>query len=137
MAVGHNNNHQHMIERFIDSIVRQNYTNYHVVYSVDHSNDLTSLIFYKYLQQYYPDYIHKFTLITHPKRSYALFNRDYAIRNQCEIDDIILDMDSDDALIGNQVFKLINAIYTDEVWLAYTTHIKIDFNTHEPVMGIC
>jgi hypothetical protein len=46
-------------------------------------------------------------------------------------------MDSDDALIGNQVFKLINAIYTDEVWLAYTTHIKIDFNTHEPVMGIC
>ena len=41
---------------------------------------------------------------------YALKNRDLSIE-ECELDDIIIDVDGDDSLIGNQVFKLVNAIY--------------------------
>lgn len=42
---------------------------------------------------------------------YALYNRDVAFDKYCNEDDIILDLDADDWLIGNQVFQLINALY--------------------------
>jgi hypothetical protein len=41
----------------------------------------------------------------------ALFNRDWANRYVCREGDIIVDLDADDWIIGNQVFQLINSIY--------------------------
>jgi hypothetical protein len=34
-----------------------------------------------------------------------------AIRNYCPDDSIVLDLDADDWIIGNQVFQLVNSIY--------------------------
>ena len=44
---------------------------------------------------------------------FALGNRHNAINNYCGEDDIVLDIDSDDALIGKQALKFVNAIYHD------------------------
>lgn len=41
----------------------------------------------------------------------ALFNRDWANRYFCQEEDIIIDMDADDWIIGTQVFQLVNNIY--------------------------
>lgn len=45
-------------------------------------------------------------------------NRNEGVRNFCPLESIVLDVDSDDALIGRQVFKFVNAVYHDpEVWM--------------------
>ena len=46
------------------------------------------------------------------------------IRNHCEDDDIVVDIDADDALIGSQVLNLINALYqSTEKWFIYSNNI--------------
>ena len=59
-----------------------------------------------------------------------------AIRNYCPVDSIILDMDADDWIIGNQVFQLVNTLYQTEniyknikydLWALYFSHI-----VHQP-----
>jgi glycosyltransferase involved in cell wall biosynthesis len=46
----YNNALNGLIYRNIDSILQQNYTNYHVVYTDDHSTDSTGLKVKEYLQ---------------------------------------------------------------------------------------
>lgn len=41
----------------------------------------------------------------------ALGNRDISVRERCTPGDIVIDIDGDDAIIGNQVFNTINRIY--------------------------
>jgi hypothetical protein len=40
-----------------------------------------------------------------------LYNRNFANTNFCDENDIIVDLDADDFIIGKQVFQLINSIY--------------------------
>jgi len=45
----------------------------------------------------------------------------------CDKDDIIVNIDTDDKFIGNQVFKTINAIYQNEnIWSAFSRFIFRD-----------
>lgn len=63
-------------------------------------------------------------VILQPKRMFALFNRNMAIRQHCLVNDIVLDVDADDYLIGNQVFKLVNKFYQDNsTWACYFNNI--------------
>lgn len=58
-----------------------------------------------------PEFDHKVTLITQPILRNALYNRDFAITKHCRENDVIIDMDADDWLIGRQVFQLVNSVY--------------------------
>ncbi len=49
-------------------------------------------------------------IVTRYERN-ALFNRHYANIYYCQDEDIVIDLDSDDWLIGNQVFQLVNSVY--------------------------
>lgn len=51
------------------------------------------------------------TFVTQPFRRNALFNRDLGVRKYCREDDIVVDIDSDDNLIGRQVFQLVNTLF--------------------------
>lgn len=54
----------------------------------------------------------------------ALGNKDIMIRNHCQKGDIIVDIDSDDSLIGCQVLKTINAMYQQsDSWFIYANFI--------------
>lgn len=62
----------------------------------------------------------------------ALYNRNFGVVDYCKDGDIVVDMDADDWIIGNQVFQLVNTIYQkgnvykgkrEELWLAYMTNI--------------
>lgn len=61
------------------------------------------------------------------KRIYALGNRDKAIRQYCHDDDIVIDVDADDTLIGSQVFKVVNSVYQDpDIWQLNSVFIYFD-----------
>lgn len=93
-----------------DSIFRQNYTNYRVVHVDDNSNDRTIDITLKYLSTKLK-FRDRVTIITQQYQRNALYNRNYGIINYCQEDDIVIDIDTDDWIIGKQVFQLVNAIY--------------------------
>ena len=65
----------------------------------------------------------------------SLYNRNFSY-SFCGEDDIIIDMDSDDWLIGKQVFQLVNTVYQQggntynkseqtDTWAVYFDLIKI------------
>ena len=112
-----------MYGRMLGSIERQNYTNYRVVYVDDSSDDATPQNIQTLLHST-PTLTQKTTFLTQPTQKYALYNRNTAIRNHCNNGDIIIDLDADDWLIGNQVFNIVNAIYQDEkIWACYFNNI--------------
>ena len=54
-------------------------------------------------------------------------NKNNAIKNYCHDDEIIVDIDSDDELVGKQVFKFLNAVYQrDDPWLAFTNFVSFN-----------
>lgn len=53
----------------------------------------------------------KVKMVTQPFRKNAIYNRDLGIRKYCREDDIVIDADADDWLIGRQVFQLVNTLY--------------------------
>ena len=116
-----------MVAKYLDSLARQNYSNYRVVYVDDASDDgsverLQELIFLEY-----PELKDKLTIVRNTHRLYSLYNRHQAITDYCHPADIILDLDADDQLIGSQVFKFFNALYSQhsEAWLIYTNAVTI------------
>lgn len=69
----------------------------------------------------------RIAIIKNANRTGALGNRDIAIRNYCKPGDIILDVDGDDALIGKQVFNVINRVYNKnkDAWFVYSNYLSI------------
>ena len=48
-----------------------------------------------------------------------------SIRNHCGEGDVVIDVDADDALVGSQVFKLVNALYQQhDKWFIYSNYIN-------------
>lgn len=45
------------------------------------------------------------------------------IRNYCKEDDIVLDIDADDYLLGRQYLNVLNAVYqSGDYWLVYASY---------------
>lgn len=75
-------------------------------------------------------------VVENKERTYALGNRNNAIRNQCSENDIVLDVDADDALIGSYVLQFINTVYHNEsVWQANSVFIYISPEKKEITTG--
>lgn len=51
------------------------------------------------------------TLVGQKYQRNALYNRNFAIMDYCGEEDIIVDMDADDWIIGKQVFQLVSSLY--------------------------
>jgi glycosyltransferase involved in cell wall biosynthesis len=100
----------------IDSIVSQNYENFHVTLINDASTDepLKNVNFCKFPE-------HQVTYITNKERVGALANQVKTIKERVVGNDtIIVLIDGDDALINdNNIFKKINQIYHDGAEMTY------------------
>lgn len=75
VAVGRNMNKNHMIERFVDSVARQNYSNYFLFYSDDASTDDSVEAFKSHVGTLKMPMKTRFKAIEHDKQQYALKNR--------------------------------------------------------------
>lgn len=101
----------------LGNLFAQNYTNYHVIYIDDCSDDNTYELVKKFVADCRQDY--RVTLIRNPERQGALYNIYHAIHS-CPDKAIILTLDGDDWLKGRDVLSTINQAYSNSnVWLTY------------------
>lgn len=101
----------------LDSILKQDYGNYRVMYIDDNSPDGTGDLVEKYLAQH--DVQHRVTLIKNSTRRLALANLYNAIHS-CDDRAIIVTIDGDDWLKDKHVLTKINEAYKDpNVWLTW------------------
>lgn len=106
--VGKNN--ADVILKMYESIHRQNYTNYRIAHMDDNSDDDTLEKVLAFLGDR-PELRDRTTIVAQNYERNALYNRHFANTKVCQKGDIILDLDTDDFLVGNQVFQLVNTLY--------------------------
>ncbi len=110
-------NNSTIFKRNIDSVLSQNYSNYHVIYTDDCSPDATGDYVEQYINQH--EKRHKVTVIKNEIRIGALHNL-YRMIHSCNPNDIIIALDGDDWLPHEHVFEILNETYqTKNVWLTY------------------
>lgn len=96
----------------INSILKQEYKNYHIVFIDDASTDGTGEQIEKFLavsQTKIPP--ERFTVVKNKEQKRAMFNLRMAAKQYCKPEEIFLIVDGDDELIGRQVFKLLNSVF--------------------------
>jgi glycosyltransferase involved in cell wall biosynthesis len=109
---------------FFSSLQRQNYSNFHVVFVDDNSpaGEVEGIL--KYIQRENMSFAHRLELLHTNDHIGSLANKFFFIRKYCNAEDVVVNIDSDDHLIGTQVFQVLNSFYKDpKVWFAYTKFI--------------
>ncbi len=106
----YNNAKNFRYEFNLQSILNQDYQNYHVVIVDDASPDLTGLYIQRFLDQRNISK-DKVTLIRNKKQMTAVPNIHYAITKHCKSNEIGFFVDGDDELVGVKAFKIFNALY--------------------------
>ena len=118
----------------MNSILNQNYKNFHIVFIDDNSDDET----FKKTQEFmksasFPQ--ERIAYVQNLERKFATYNFIHGAFSYCRDGDIQMLLDGDDKFIGNWVFNLFNAFYHENpnVWLAYTTYMTTIYNYGESV----
>jgi len=117
-------NVEDMIENALISVMNQDYDNFECIITNDCSEDKTSQVIRDFIsdneaQEY-------FVLYENAERKYALYNLYMMIREMNAVDeDVIVMLDGDDWLNGDNVFARLNEIYEEEdCWLTYGSYIE-------------
>ena len=70
----------------------------------------------------------KIKIISNQQRLGAVANLYFWINKYCGEQEIVINPDADDALIGSQALKVINAVYLNpEIWFSYSKFIAENF----------
>lgn len=105
-----------------DSVLTQEYSNYHWFYTDDCSPDRTGELVAQHVKERGLE--DKVTIIINKERKLALENL-YTMIHQCDDHDIIAILDGDDALAHPRVLQRINEAYQDDnTWLTYGQFIE-------------
>lgn len=112
-----------LYKKNLNSVISQNYGNYHVIYIDDCSPDGTGNYVEKYIQDNHLENL--ITLVKNPTRVGALAN-DYNTVHSCKDDVIIVMLDGDDWFAHNNVLKGVNEAYSSpkEVWVTHGKYIN-------------
>lgn len=109
------------------SVNNQNYSNFHLIVADDSSPDYSTFYIREYIQSTLENLHGRTTLIYNYQGVGALANKDSIIRKYCEKGSIVVDVDADDALIGRQVFNVLNSVFGNkDVWFAYSNHVVFE-----------
>ncbi|MCL5876157.1 MAG: glycosyltransferase [Candidatus Dependentiae bacterium] len=112
-------NNAHYIERTLNSVFSQEYSNYRVVFIDDGSSDDSVQVMNQYIEEN-SDVADKITFIQNDRRWRKLRNVYYAIHRHCADEEIVVMLDCDDFLAHPGVFNMINDLYADpDVWFMY------------------
>lgn len=110
-------NNKDWYEINLSSALKQEYSNYRVIYIADAPSDDTTDLVEQFINNH--DTYRRVTLIKNSNRSGALANLFKAIHS-CEPHEIIITLDGDDWLYTYQVLDYLNSIYQDpNVWMTY------------------
>jgi glycosyltransferase involved in cell wall biosynthesis len=113
-------NNRKWVQKNVQSIFNQVYSNYRVIYVDDASQDGTADLVEKWVNKQRKQL--RFDLIRNQERMGALANIYQAIHEGCNDDEIVISLDGDDWFYDTQVLKKINQAYSArEVWLTHGT----------------
>lgn len=115
-------NNSDWLERNLNRIFSQEYSNYRVIYLDDHSSDGTADLVRAYVSRANQE--HRFTLVDNCKWESQMANHYKAVM-MCDDDEIVVQMDGDDWLADDMVLSLLNKVYSKfDVWLTYGQFIS-------------
>lgn len=115
LTPSYNNSEYYM--KNLDSIMSQDYENFRVIYIDDASTDGTGALVDTYIEEH--GLHEKVEVIHNQERVGGLANLYHAIHS-CDDEEVIVEVDGDDALAHNHVLSFLNKVYADEkVWLTY------------------
>ena len=109
-------NNQNFYLKNLESIFKQNYQNFRVIYTNDASTDRTGELVEAFVQE------SGFTNIEiiHNKENRGCFYNVYAMIHSCLPEEIVCKVDGDDWLMHENVLQRVNQAYADErVWMTY------------------
>lgn len=134
--LSHNNVANNRYIKVLLSILKQDYTNYHLVFFDDLSSDETLASTRQFLESKgFPR--DRVRYVRNLERKYATYNILNAGFNFCADDDIQVLMDGDDELIGAHVLTMVNGLYLrdPDKWLIYTNFKSnlYEFGESKPV----
>jgi hypothetical protein len=130
----YNNAQSGLIYRNIDSILQQNYTNYHIAYTDDASTDSTGAKVQQYLTlKSFPQ--SKLNITINPTKNGMMQNIYQAVHNHCKDGEIVVMLDGDDSLVGVNVLGLLNALYQKERPAVLWANFVSIFNNNQVAMG--
>ncbi|MBS0636121.1 MAG: glycosyltransferase family 2 protein [Verrucomicrobia bacterium] len=116
VVIPSHNNEQYCIQN-LESIVRQDYPHWRAIYINDLSADRTGNIVQDYLTKH--NLHHRIKLVHNWKRKGMLANIYNAVR-KAKKNWVVVTVDGDDTLRGNDVFSHLAKVYSDpNVWMTY------------------
>ena len=92
----------------LESVVRQNYTNYHLVV-IDHSDKQMHKKVKRHIKETLGEGMVE--LIHKKNQEDLISSRDEAVRGYCNEGEIVIEVSGEDFLIGNQAFRVVNSFY--------------------------
>ena len=106
----------------LDSIFKQHYQNYRIIYISDASTDNTGNLVKKYINE--NGVGNKITLIENDHNQGALANT-YKAAHMCDPEEIIVIVDGDDWLYDVHVLEYLNRVYQDpNIWMTYGQFVE-------------
>ncbi len=111
-------NNKDWFKKNLESVLKQKYSNYDVVYVDDGSSDGTADLVQEYIQKY--DHDHKITLIRNKVRLGGPLGNHYKVIQECDNRDIIAILDGDDWFAHDRVLAYVDEVYKNpSIWLTY------------------
>ena len=121
-VMSHNNIENNRYKKVMQSILQQDYGNYHIVFIDDNSDDGNLESTMEFMQ----DKGAKIQYIRNKKNKFATYNIVHAAFSFCKMDEIQVLIDGDDELIGRQAFFYLNAEFhkSSQPWLVYESYFS-------------
>jgi glycosyltransferase involved in cell wall biosynthesis len=117
-------NNELWCEKNLQSALQQNYPNYRIVYIDDCSTDKTVAKVEEIVSK--SSKAKYFTFIQNTARLGAMENL-YTTIHACDDDEIVITLDGDDWLIGDNILNKLDKVYSNEdIWITYGQHKRTD-----------
>lgn len=111
----------------MQTVMYQDYSNYHMVFIDDFSTDETLALTRKFLTDKGFD-MKKISFLRNKEKKFSTYNIRHAAQDYCQKKEIMVILDGDDELVGRYVFKLLNYKYhIRDNWVVYSNYYNSDY----------
>lgn len=127
--ISQNNKEGKRYEKSILSIIQQEYSNFHIVFIDDNSQDDTLKLTMELMNKR-GVLASEVTFVRNSLPKHSAYNILHAAHDYCNSEDIQVIVEGDDYLVGRKVFKLLNTVYqrNKDMWIVYGASVDNQYN---------
>lgn len=109
------------MERYLHSVEKLNYSNFHVVYVNEFSTDFSPQNVFTYLNQSRMRLRNRIRIVNNLQYLGTLANIYFWVKRFCGPEDVVLVVGKDESLIGRQALKVLNSFYQSaHIWHSFS-----------------